>query len=297
MNFRLGTYFLKNALLNILSNRLIHVISIGTIFISFILLGAFLLLFVNLNNWIMSWEPPLTMSLYIKDGLGDNAIKKIAKAIEKMPDAEIVEFISKEKALKTLKESLGAQSGLLEGLGENPLPASFEIFFRESEDKKLDPKTLKEELEKIEGIVEVQYSEQFLSRFEGLVYILKVGGFIIGGLLSLAVLFITTNTIKLTIYARRNEIEIFKLVGATDRFIKAPFLLEGAIQGAFSGLLAMGALYIMYSLLSVKKIHLFGLPVLDVIFLPDTYTIFILMLGLVLGLLGGLIAVGRFFNL
>ena len=132
MKFRLGTYFLKNALTNIFSNRLIHAISIGTIFISFILLGAFLFLFVNLNHWVMSWEPSLTMSLYLEDGIGDEALKQIAVAIEKIPDAEIVEYISKEKALKTLKESLGAQSGLLDGLTENPLPASYEIFFRES---------------------------------------------------------------------------------------------------------------------------------------------------------------------
>ena len=154
MKLRLGIYFLKSALTNILGNRLIHAISIGTIFISFILLGVFLLLFVNLNNWVMSWEPPLTMSVYIKKGAGDDALKNIAKAIERIPDAEIKEFISREKALRTLKESLGTQSGLLDGLGKNPLPASFEIFFREAKDKKLDPQQVKEKLEKIDGVGE-----------------------------------------------------------------------------------------------------------------------------------------------
>ena len=156
---------------------------------------------------------------------------------------------------------------------------------------------MKEYLEKIEGVDEVHYSEQWFEQFEGLVYMIKVGGFIIGGLLCLAVLFIAANTIKLTIYTRRDEIEIFKIVGATDWFIKIPFLIEGAIQGIFSGLISISILFFLYSIFSFKKVHLFGLPVLNIVFLPNEYTVFILLLSLALGLMGGFIALGRFFNL
>jgi cell division transport system permease protein len=152
-------------------------------------------------------------------------------------------------------------------------------------------------LEKIEGVEEVAYTEQWLERFEGLIYILKVAGLSMGGLLCLAVLFIITNTIKLTIYSRRDEIEIIKLVGATDWFIKIPFLIEGAIQGIFSGLISITVLFLVYTLFSLKKMHLLGLGVLKIIFLPTEYLVFILSLGLILGLMGSLIAVGRFFDL
>ncbi|MFH1488804.1 MAG: FtsX-like permease family protein, partial [Pseudomonadota bacterium] len=122
------------------------------------------------------------------------------------------------------------------------------------------------------------------------------GGFFLGGLLCLAVLFIITNTIKLMIYARRDEITIYKLVGATDWFIKIPFLIEGSIQGAAGGLLALVGLFFMYAMLSLKTIHIFGLPVLEFIFLPPGYTLSVLILGLGLGLMGSFIAIGRFFN-
>jgi len=148
----------------------------------------------------------------------------------------------------------------------------------------------------MKGVEEVQYSEQWLERFEGLMYILKVTGFIIGGLLCLAVLFIVTNTIKLTIYSRQEEIEIIKLVGATDWFVKMPFLIEGALHGMISGLVSLLILFSTFSLFSVEKVQVLGLPVLNVVFLPSDHLLFVLALGLALGIMGSLVAVGRFFD-
>jgi cell division transport system permease protein len=127
-------------------------------------------------------------------------------------------------------------------------------------------------------------------------YILKVAGLILGGLLCVAVLFIITNTIKLTIYSRRDEIEIFKLVGATDWFVRIPFLIEGIIQGVISGLAAFLILLLAYAIFSVKTIHLFGLPVINISFLTNEDALFIILLSSALGFLGGLIAIGRFFK-
>ena len=149
----------------------------------------------------------------------------------------------------------------------------------------------------MEGVDEVQYSEQWLERFEGLIYMLKLVGFIIGGLLCVAVLFIITNTIKLTIYSRRDEMEIFKLVGATDWFVKIPFLLEGVIQGVLSGLFALCIIFVVYAVFSLKTVHVFGLPVMDIVFLPVGYVCFLFFFSIFLGLTGSFIAVGRFFRL
>lgn len=297
MGFRNWAYYFRHAATNILSNRLVHAISIGTISISLVLFGFFLLFFVNLNTWLMEWGQSLSMSVYIEDGLDDAGTKRIESVLKNLPGAEIKGFTSKEQAMRVLAKGLGAQSGLLDGITENPLPASFEIVFRDVSINEVDPKKTKEYLEKIEGVDEVQYSERWLERFEGLMYVLKVVGLGIAGFLCLAVLFITTNTIKLTIYSRRDEIEIFKLVGATDWFVKIPFLIEGAVQGIFGGLIALFILFLVYSVISLKRIHLIGLPVLDIVFLPNEYVVFILSLSLVLGLMGSLVAVGRFFDL
>lgn len=142
----------------------------------------------------------------------------------------------------------------------------------------------------------MQYSEQWLDQFEGLLYVVKIAGLAIGGLLCVAVLFIITNTIKLAIYSRRNEIEICKLVGATDWYVKAPLLMEGALQGLLGASIALGVLLAIHLALSFKVIQIFGLPFMGFIFLSKSYALGIMSLGLVLGLLGSYIAIGRFFK-
>jgi cell division transport system permease protein len=293
---RLWRYYFQHAFASILGNRLIYLISTGTISISILLFAAFVLLSINFSNWVQGWQKSLSMSVYLKDGTDDQAKQRIKTAIERLPGAEIKGYISKERALRELEETLGPQAGLLEGLTKNPLPASYEVVFRNGSLKREDLRKIKETMEKVEGVDEVQYSEQWIEQFEGLVYMTKILGIIIGGLLCVAVLFIVTNTIKLAIYSRRDEIEIYKLVGATDWFVKTPFLIEGAIQGLMGAAIALSILFVAYSLFTVRTIQLFGLPVMDIIFLTSGHIALILFLGLVLGLLGSFVAIGRFFK-
>ena len=271
-------------------------ISIGTITVSMLLLGSFLLLSVNINNWLSDWGESLSMSIYLEDGITEDVKDKVRTALADLSGAEIKTFISKEQALVNLKNSLGDQSGLLEGLRDNPLPASYEIVFHETDEKKVNPIKVKSDLEKIEGIDEVQYSEQWIERFRGIMNVFKIVGLVIGGFLCTAVLFITTNTIKLTIYSRRDEIEIYKLVGATDWFVKLPYLIEGAIQGLLGGLVSFITILAIYSIFSVRTVQVFGLPVIDFRFLSFEYSVLIVLLSIVLGFFGGLIAIGRFFK-
>jgi cell division transport system permease protein len=293
---RLWRYYFQHAFASILGNRLIYLISTGTISISILLFAAFVLLSINFSNWVQGWQKSLSMSVYLKDGTDDQAKQRIKTAIERLPGAEIKGYISKERALRELEETLGPQAGLLEGLTKNPLPASYEVVFRNGSLKREDLRKIKESMEKVEGVDEVQYSEQWIEQFEGLVYMTKILGIIIGGLLCVAVLFIVTNTIKLAIYSRRDEIEIYKLVGATDWFVKTPFLIEGAIQGLMGAAIALSILFVAYALFTVRTVQLFGLPVMDIIFLTSGHIALILFLGLVLGLLGSFVAIGRFFK-
>ncbi len=297
MKLQIWIYFFKHAFLSIMNNRLINLISMGTISISLLLFGSFMLLSVNLNNWIREWGESLSMSVYIEDSINKMTKRSIESRLNHLPGAEMERFISKEQAMVHLKEALGSQAGLLGGLDINPLPASYEIVIKDVKDYQIDPKKLKESLEKLEGVEEVQYTEQWVERFEGLIYILKLVGLIIGGFFCIAVLFITTNTIKLNIYSRRDEIEIYKLVGATDWFVKIPFLIEGAIQGILSGLFSLLVLFFVYSFFSAKTVHFFQLPTLGIIFLPNEYSVFLISLSLILGLSGAFIAIGRFFKL
>ncbi|HBF42390.1 MAG TPA: hypothetical protein DDW42_01940 [Desulfobacteraceae bacterium] len=297
MRLRMLPYFLRQTLANIMENRVVHTIGLGTMVASMLIFGSFLLLFVNANNCVKGWGQSMSMSVYLKDGISQVNKERITTFIKKLPGAEIKRVISKEDALKDFTKALGLQAGLLDGLSSNPLPASFEVSFKDFKSKDIDPQRIKNELEKLEGVGEIQYSKEWLRRFEGLMNIVRLVGFVIGGLLCLGVLFIVTNTIKLTIYARKDEIEILKLVGATDWFVKVPFLFEGMFQGLLSGILSLLILFFGYSLLSVKKVHMLSLAMFDYIFIPYQYTLLILFLGLFLGLIGAFLALGRFFDI
>jgi cell division transport system permease protein len=296
MRLRIWTYLFKHGLMNISNNRLTHLISMGTITLTMLLFGSFMLLSHNLNNWIKEWGESISMSVYLEDGIAEKKKQEIEDTIKKLKGAELKGFISKTQAMIQLKQGLGEQAGLLDGLADNPLPSSFEIIFKNAKENRIDPKAIKTSLEKMDGVEEVQYSEQWAERFKGLLDILKIVGFIVGAFLGIAVLFITTNTIKLAIYSRRDEIEISKLVGATDWFVKIPFLFEGIIQGIISSVSALLILFLVYFLFSVKSVYLFGLPVLDFVFLSQRHALLIIGFGVSLGLVGGFIAVGRFFK-
>jgi cell division transport system permease protein len=296
MKLRTWIYFFRHALISIRNNRLVCMISMGTIVISMLLLGSFMLLSVNLNSWIRAWGESMSMSIYLEDNLSGESKGRIKEALLDLEGAEIIGFISKETAMINLQEGLGAQAGLLAGLKENPLPASFEIEFNNVRQYDIAPLKIKNALEEMEGVDEVQYSDQLVEKFEGVIYVFRISGFIIGGLLCVAVLFITTNTVKLTIYSRRDEIKIYKLVGATDWFVRIPFLIEGSIQGLVSGATSFVILFLIFSIFSVKSVHLFGLPVLDIIFLSEMHALFIVSLSTALGFMGGLLAIGQFFD-
>ena len=297
MKLRVWAYFFRQACVSMLNNRLVHSVSIGTITISMLFFGAFSLFFVNVNHWMIEWGESLSLSVYLEDGIDADARTEIEATLRHLPGAKIKAFVSKEKAKEELIDALGDQAGLLDALSKNPLPASYEVILKDVKRHTVDPRKIKDILEETRGVNEVQYSEQWLERFDGLFNILKITGIVTGSVLCIAVLFIITNTIKLMIYSRQDEIEISKIVGATDWFVKMPFLIEGAIQGLISGLLALLILFIIYALFSMRTIHVFGLTVMEVMFLPKNYIIFLLLLSLCLGLLGSFIAIGRFFKL
>jgi cell division transport system permease protein len=297
MKLRLGPYFMRQAIQNVRKNWLVHIVGVSTMVISLLIFGTFLLLFYNVDSWIHGWGDSFSMSIYLKDGVTDTTRQKVLSLIRDLPGARIDRIITKKQAFLDLKRALGREANVLEGLPKNPLPASIEVVFKPSDHSKPEPEKIRKEIETFEGVDEVQYSEEWLRRFEGLMRMFRLAGLIIGGLLGLGVLFIVTNTIKLTIYSRQEEIEIMKLVGATDWFVKTPFLLEGSIQGAVSGSFSILVLYGGYVLLSVKKADILGLALLDFVFIPQGYILIIFLVSIGLGLLGSFIALGRFFRL
>jgi cell division transport system permease protein len=291
MRFGLLSYFFRQAARNMTQNRLVHALCMGTMVISMLILGGFCLVFVNVSAWIQGWDETWTMSVYLRDNVSDDQRQALTSYLNRLPSAEIKRFISKDAALQEFKHMLGPQASLLDGLETNPLPASFEVTFRKDADKSHDLYVVQEEIEHMAGVEEVQFSEEWLGRFESFIF-----GLVVVGLLCIGVLFIISNTIKLTIYSRRDEIEVMKMVGATDWFIRVPFLVEGLLQGIISGAISIAILFLFYFGLTMKKAQWLGFAGLGVDFLPLEYTLYIIILCMMLGLFGSFVAIGRSFD-
>ena len=289
-------YFFRQALGNIFENRMVHLIGVGTMVIAFLIFDAFVLSFVNINAWTQERGRTLTMSIYFKGDPDRSAIEDIQRDLLNYP-VSITRFISKQDAMKSLRRRLGEKVGLLDGLKENPLPASLEIILSRDEIDDSLPYELKKKLESIENVDEVQYSEEWIDQIQAVMGAIEIAGLIFGGLLFLAALFIVTNTIKLTIYSRKDEIEILKLVGATNGFVRAPFLIEGSIQGFLGGSVAMSILFLGY-ILVINKVDLgIGFGALDLVFLSPESILLLVATSMIAGLIGSIVSLGRFFRI
>ena len=252
-------YFVREALRSVQQNRFIHLVATGTITFSLLTFGIFIVMVINLNQIFDEWGNRIHLIAYLEKNTSAEEIKKVSESITALPQIENVTYVSKEKALNILKESLQEQDGMLEHLEDNPLPASLEIQLKEEFRNPQSLKTTVHKVKKTDKINDVEYGQDWLERFSAFISIIKLVGISIGGVLMLATILIISNTIKLTIYSRKEEIEIMKLVGATNFFIQVPFFFEGLIQGLAGSLLALGILYASYKILIGKIISDYSL--------------------------------------
>ena len=293
MNYlRWFVYFISEALQNVRSNLATSIITIATIAISLAICGLFLGIFVNLSNMLSSISSQIQVVAYLKDSLPQDAIFNISKEIAGMPEVEGSEYIPKEKAFTIFKQELKGQKGILEGLSINPFPASLEIKVKSLFRNSPGVKGLISKLKMMNGIEDVQYGQEWVERFFVFIRFLEGFALIIGSFILIATVFIVSNTIQLTLYARREEIEILSLIGATNIFIKAPFFIEGMLEGFLGAVISIGLLYAGRYYLMLKTpsafVQLVDLPISTIYF-----TLGIIAGGIVLGILGSSVSLNK----
>ncbi len=245
-------FFIKRALLDIRDNRFMHLIAIITIALSVLIVSAFVLFFVNASEILNTWKQGVRVMAYLKPDVADSQVLVIKQTILGMPGVEDVVFISREEALELLKADMKRQASLFENLGENQLPDAFEIHMVASARSWGKVEILAREIESVSQIEDVEYGQKWLGRFSSIFNLFRITGFAMGALFFLAAVFIVANTIRLILYSRREEVEIMRLVGASDGFIKAPLYIEGIIQGAFGGVLGVLTLFAAYLAISAN---------------------------------------------
>jgi cell division transport system permease protein len=289
MLFKKLGYFTHESWVGFRRAGIMSVIATSTIAISLFILGVFMLIFFNLHNVMDSLHSKLDVVGYVRDDLSKNDVDLINIQISQIPGVHRIEFISKETAWQQFKESYSniAMDSYLE---KNPLPDAFKVAVRN-----LDYiRAVANKMEAIKGIEEVRCGGDIADRVVGFIKALSYTGIVVLILLVSSTLMIVINTIRLTVIARENEINIMSLVGATRTFVKLPFIFEGMLFGLFGALIALAGLKIGYDLaiIGIEK----NMPFLPVNLSSQEVNLVyvaIVGVGILLGWIGGWIAVSK----
>jgi len=288
-------YFARTALRGLRGSPLPTGISALTIAVALVLSGAFVLLLQNMEGLLDRVGDEMSVTAYLEEGLDPRERESLAERVRTVEGVSEVTLVSESEALERFRAGVGADSGLLEALDENPLPASLEIRLAPHRRHAEGLRVVVEALEGLPGVADLAYGQEWVegyARFVGLVRSVGVGT---GVLLGLATLLIVANTIRLAVYARREELEILALVGASRPFVATPFLLEGVLVGTAGGLLALGALYALYrfALPGIESGLQLLLGFAEPSFFPATGMAALVAAGALLGLLGSAAALVR----
>ena len=292
MSFSTKEYFVKETYKSIRRNGFMSFASISTVAVSLLVLGMFLMIFLNTNNLAQYLESQVQVSVYMQDSATDKELTAVKEKLTKMPGVVKVTQVSKQQALERFKKRLGDQEQLLHSLGkENPFPNSFEV----QVDNPERIKVLTPQIGQLSKVETAKFGQEVVEHLFQLTKILRFGGILLVIFLAMATLFIISNTIRLTVFARRKEVIIMKYVGATDWFIRWPFLLEGMTLGFFGAVLASVLINSIYSGL-LERIHatLAFLPLLSPSPLLLYVDLFLLVAGTGIGAMGSYISLRKF---
>ena len=240
------SYFLREALRRIWVAKRTSFLAVAMIAISLLIVGSFLLVAENLGRAAARWQGKSRIVIYLDSAATPAETRAVDAFLAARPELARRRLVTREEALARFKSYFANLSEVVGQLEENPFPPSYEI--------EVDPRLAQSRglvgnittLESMAGVDQVQYDWEWLTRLRRLVNIINLIGLVAGGILGIAAVFTIANVIRLTMMLYREEIEIMRLVGATERMIRGPFLIEGLLQGTIGGILSIVLLYSIY---------------------------------------------------
>ncbi len=286
-------YLLKEGVRNIWSNRTMSLASVGVLISCLLLTGAAVLFSMNINAAMKAIEGTNSVKVYMKEGLPVLSAVKVGAEIKKLDNIASCKFIPKDDALERVMGMLGEKdAALLNGMTgkDNPLPDAYQVSFRDLSKYKATVA----KIQQIDGVGSVNDYSDIAAKLTKLDRIVTTGGFWIILLLSLVSLFIISNTIRVTMFSRRLEINIMKSVGATNWFVRVPFIVEGVAIGLISGAVSSGILHLLYSQLTRTLTSIVRFSPIEIGAVSGRLTAAFLLAGCLFGALGGMISIGKY---
>ena len=289
-------YLLREAWANIWTNRTTTVVAIFTTAFTLACVGIFLLLYVNLRAAAGWLQEDIKIMVYLDDRVVGSTVSDLEQQLRVDRAVAALHFISKEQALGEFRAQFPSDSHLLEGLGQNPLPASFVVTLTPPYRSPEAVKRWAERVGVLPGVEKVDYNQDWIDALSTIIRSIELVAIGIGLILSAAAVTIIANTIRLTLFARRDELAILRLIGATKTFIRIPYLLEGAVLGGLGSacsLFMLKALYELFRHQMQTTGRLRGLEQLTMFF-PLSICLLLVAVGVVLGCAGSFVSLRRF---
>lgn len=292
MKLSTSEYFIKEVYTSFKRNIWMTLASIFTVVLSLFILGFFSIVILNLNKMADTLESQVQISVYLKDDLSQEEIDETKETLSKIEGLQDIKFTTREEAMENFKKRLGDQQFLLDALDDtNPLPDSFSLTVTSPQ----QVKTIADTVVALDSVESASYSQDIINHLFNLTHLIRLIGVALIILLTGATIFIISNTIRLTVFARRKEIAIMKYVGATDWFIRWPFLLEGICLGFIGGGLATIFLYIVYNQVTQEIYEAMAFfPLIPQHPFINYISLAILVAGIIIGALGSTISLKRF---
>ena len=295
MKIRTFGFFARDAAKNIWRNSLMSLASVGSVIAVLVLMGMFLIFMMNIQHLADTVESTIELKAYLKDDVDQEQIKAVEEQIKTNKQIEKVELETKEQALKNFSEQIGKKEDIIKGLEEsNPLPNSFIL-------KLKNPKDVEEVskfVDKIEGVEEVKYGEEIVDKLLQSTYFARMLTLILTIILTAVSIFIISNTIKLTVFSRQREINIMKYVGATNWYVRWPFLMEGSLLGLigalFSALILGYGYYYFTGLTSNTMVSVLSNSLIPASAMMTQITLFFMIVGFAIGALGSILSIRKF---
>ncbi|WP_432821058.1 permease-like cell division protein FtsX [Trichloromonas sp.] len=288
-------YFIRRALRNMRQCPFLCSVAIGTAAVALTIIAFFAIVVLNVQLLTEHWSRQVEIVAYLDAVPDAKSLQGLQAKILALPEVESVDYVTREEAFSQFRKRLGNDADLLNGVDADILPASMEIALKPPFRNQAGVDGVVSRLQKEVGLKDLKFGREWLEKFESFVALLKLGGAVIGGFLLFAALFIVSNTIRLTQYARRDELEVMGLVGATSMFIKTPFLIEGAIQGALGGIIAIVGSFALFRLFLHEGLSslLLASGSGAIVFLPLSFQGLLLAAGVFLGLFGSLMSLRK----
>ena len=297
MSMSRAGYNLKQAFSQMGRNKGMYFTSILAITAMMLILGLFFVSFVNVNLFTKSIEKDYNViQIYLKDGNTPEVTETVGDTLRKTDGVAKVEYVTKDQALLTLKERWGENGYLLENLPENPLPDSYTVHVKDKD----AANSVAAAAPRIEGVDDVVYYRDTIEKLAELSHFIELGSIAVMAFLVIVSIVIVANTIKLTVFNREKEIGIMKYLGATNWFVKAPFIWGGIIVGVLSSVIATGLTYLIYTkivgIIGGDIMRILSVSVVPAEQLTMTLLVSFLILGIGIGVIGSAISIRKFLD-